>query len=65
MPAPPLGFGPSRISVDKVAQNPERGRAALIAGLMMLLHSFSERVHADKGYFSLADIFVCSATHDS
>ena len=41
------------------------GRAALIAGYIMLLHSFYVKVHADTGYFSLALILVCKAVHAS
>ena len=51
--------------VERVAQKPERGRAALIAGFIIVLQSDCESVQADNGYFSLADIFVWRATQDS
>ena len=36
-----------------------------IAWNMITLHSFTERVHAHKGYFIIAEILECNACHDS
>ena len=44
---------------------PALGRAALRAGHIIPLHSFSVKVQAGKGYFSLADMFVLSAVQAS
>ena len=44
---------------------PAFGKAALIAGDMMLLYTSSVKVQVETGYLNLALMFVCSAVQAS
>ena len=57
-PVPTELTGPSLILVSIVAAILALGKAALIAGNIILLHSSSVKVHAGNGYFNLALMFV-------
>jgi hypothetical protein len=55
-PRPPLVIGASRTLEAIVGEMPDLGRAALIAGAVIGMHSFSTKVQAASGYFSFAAI---------
>ena len=58
-------MGPSLNSLFIEEDIPAFGNAALIAGVIIDIHSASVNVHAGNGYLSLAPILVCSAVHAS
>ena len=58
-------MGPSLIAVFMLEAIPALGRADLIAGNIILLHSPSVNVQAVTGYLSLALMFVCKAVQAS
>ena len=55
-PRPPLIIGTSRTLEVIVRDIQDLGRAALIAGAIIEMHSLSVKVQAARGYFSFAAI---------
>ena len=64
-PQPRELIGPSLIVVSIVDTMLALGKAPLIAGDMMLLHSCSVKIQTGTGYFNLVIMLVCSAVHAS
>lgn len=51
-----LRFGPSLTEAEILVAIPDVGKAALIIGYIIDLHSFSVRAQTSSGYFNLEDI---------
>ena len=64
-PLPNEPIGQSLMAIFMLDTIPALGRATFMAGNMIFLHSFSEKVHAATGYFSFEVILACRAVHDS
>ena len=64
-PRPPLVIGASRTLEVIVRDIPDLGRAALIAGAIIEMHSLSVKVQAARGYFRFATIVEWKACQAS